>query len=766
MQPETQSKKIQAEIGGMHCASCALTVEKAVKKLPGVKNATVNYANKKAFVEFDPGLIDESAISAEVVKSGYKLKMPEKNTVMTHNHQAMMQDTELLEQKKKLHFVLPLASLSIFLMLWEVASQYRDFIPSHAWGRFLTPLISWVPNFFLPMDLYNALSFLIASAVLFWVGLDFVKAVPRFIMTGRANMDTLIGLGTLTAYVYSAIILLFPQLAAILKLTKIFYFDVTIVVIGFIFLGKYLEALSTGRTSAAMQKLMELAVKKARVVVDGQEQEVEIEAVKVGDILRVRPSEKIPLDGMVIVGGSSVDESMLTGESLPIEKKKDSAVFGATINQSGVLDIRVTQVGEGTVLSQIIRTVEEAQGSKAPIQKLADRISGIFVPVIISIATLTFAGWWLVGQDFSQGLVNAVAVLVIACPCALGLATPTAIMVGTGRGARRGILFKNGESFERSKDITMVIFDKTGTLTQGRPAVQRIVVNPAHNFTEEKVLKIAASVARYSEHPLSKAVAAEAGKKKIALASFGNIEEKQGMGIGAICQEHQVPVALGNKKILEDGGIVDVWVEKMLNSEEFGIGTKLFVAHNRQVVGAIIVADEIREESRKVIADIKGMKLKVAMITGDHERTARSVAKELGIDTALSEVLPSQKAAEIKKLQAQGEKVIFVGDGINDAPSLVQADLGIAMGSATDIAKEAGQIILMQNNLEKVLEAVKISRLTFRTIKQNLFWAFFYNAVSVPLAVLGFLNPAVAAAAMSFSSVSVVGNSLRIYRKS
>lgn len=759
------SRKINAEVGGMHCASCALIVEKAVAKLPGVKQASVNYANKKALVEFNENEIDASAIAAEVAKAGYTLRIPEKTKANTHQQHVATNNDDFVEQKKKLHFVLPLALLSIFLMLWEVASQYRDFIPNPFWGAFLSPILAWVPNFFLPMDLYNTIAFLVASVVLFWVGLDFVKAVPRFLMTGRANMDTLIGLGTLTAYIYSAIILLLPQLAVTLKLTRIFYFDVTIVVIGFIFLGKYFEALSTGRASAAMQKLMELAVKKARLVADGQEREVEIEAVKIGDVLRVRPSEKIPLDGVVVTGGSSVDESMLTGESLPIEKKIDSKVFGATINQSGVLDIRVTQIGEGTVLAQIIKTVEEAQGSKAPIQKLADRISGIFVPIIISIAVLTFLGWWIFAHDLSQGLVNAVAVLVIACPCALGLATPTAIMVGTGRGARRGILFKNGESFERSKDITMVVFDKTGTLTKGKPQVVGITPNPLYTFPEEKILKIAARIAMNSEHPLSRAVVEKAKSIEMVLEAVNDFQEIQGKGIAATCPDHAQPIMLGNRKLLEDNQLDVAWADSVLEAQAAGVGTKLFVVHHQEVIGVIVVADEVRSESKKVIADIKKMNLKVAMITGDHQKTAEAVAKELGIDVVLAEVLPSQKSDDIRKLQERGERVVFVGDGINDAPSLVQADLGIAMGSATDIAKEAGQIILMQNNLEKVLEAVQISRLTFRTIKQNLFWAFFYNIIAVPMAVAGLLNPAVAAAAMSFSSVSVVLNSLRIYRK-
>jgi len=502
-----------------------------------------------------------------------------------------------------------------------------------------------------------------------------------------------------------------------------------------------------------------------------------VDEVKIGDVILVKPSEKIPLDGEVIEGESNVDESMLTGESMPVEKGRGSKVYGATINEDGAVKIRVTQTGEGTVLSQIIKTVEEAQGSKAPIQKLADQISGIFVPVVISIAMLTFLGWYFIAGNFSIALINAVAVLVIACPCALGLATPTAIMVGTGKGAKNGILFKNGESFERAKNITMAVFDKTGTLTKGTPLVNSVVVNPESDFPpagnashsdagrEEKIVKIAASIAKNSEHPLSKAVEKYAREKNIQLANFGNFKEIKGKGITAVCEEHQKQVMLGNKKILEDNNISTQWADQILNDEKLGVGTRLFVAHGGKVVGAIIVADAARDEAKKVVADLKKTGLKVAMITGDNQKTAEAMAKKLGVENVLAEVLPSQKSAEIKRLQKQGEKVVFVGDGINDAPSLVQADLGIAMGSATDIAKEAGQIILMQNNLEKVTEAIRTSKQTFGAIKQNLFWAFIYNVIAIPLAISGVLSPIIAAGAMSFSSISVVLNSLRIYRK-
>ena len=577
-----------------------------------------------------------------------------------------------------------------------------------------------------------------------------------------ANMDTLVSMGTLVAYFFS----LWISLQTILFNASIRegYFESAAIIITLILLGKYFEARSTGQAGEAMRKLMELGAKKARVIINGEEREMEISEIKIGDIILVKPSEKIPLDGEVINGQSDVDESMLTGESMPVEKKIGAKVYGATINEDGVLKIRVTETGEGTVLAQIIKTVEEAQGSKAPIQKLADQISGVFVPVVIGLAALTFLGWYFASHNFSLALINAVAVLVIACPCAMGLATPTAIMVGTSKGAKNGILFKSGESFERAKEISMVVFDKTGTLTKGMPEVTKIILNPAYTFPEDKILKIAGSVAKNSEHPLSKAVYKFAQSKDIEIKDFINFKEIKGKGITAVCAEHNGEVMLGNRKLLEENKIDTRWADEILANDE--LGTKLFVVHHGQgVIGSIILADEARAESKKVVADIRRMGLQVAMLSGDNQKTADAVASELGIKIVFAEVLPSEKAAKIKKIQEQGERVVFVGDGINDAPSLVQADLGIAMGSATDIAKEAGQIILMQNNLEKVVEAIKLSKVTFTTIKQNLFWAFFYNAIAIPLAFSGVLSPAIAAAAMSFSSVSVVMNSLRIYRK-
>lgn len=708
-------KKTVLKITGMTCASCALSNEKTLTKTKGIIKANVNFASKKAFVEYNADLIKEEQIKKVIIDNGYGIEH-------VHEHEHGTEDIN-----KNWRMFLGSAVLSFPLLI----------------------------QMFIKIESFELINLLLTTIVVFYFGWRFHKMAFKQAKKFKANMDTLVSMGTLIAYFYS--------IWAILS-GKEMYFETAAIIITLILLGKYFEAKSTGQASEAMKKLMELGVKKARVLINNNEIEKEISEIKVGDILVVRPSEKIPLDAEIIEGESSVDESMLTGESMPVEKKIGSKVFGATINENGILKIKVTQIGEGTVLAQIIKTVEEAQGSKAPIQKLADKISGVFVPIIIVIAITTFVGWYLSNNIFSQALINAVAVLVIACPCALGLATPTAIMVGTGLGAKRGILFKSGESFERTKEITMTVFDKTGTLTKGMPEVQKIISNPEAEIlrhaqdAEAKILKIAASLAKNSEHPLSRAIMKYTKLKNLSAQDepSSGWKEIKGKGIIAFCKEHKTQIMLGNKKLLEENNIETSWADKFPG---------LFVVHTKDVIASIIIADEIRDESKQIIEKIKNMGLKTAMITGDNKKTAEAVAKELGIENVLAEVLPSEKSEEIKKLQEKGEKIVFVGDGINDAPSLVQADLGIAMGSATDIAKEAGQIILMQNNLGKVIEAIKISKTTFNTIKQNLFWAFFYNIIAVPLAVFGLLSPTIAAAAMALSSVSVVANSLRIKRK-
>lgn len=729
-------KKIIFKISGMTCASCALNNEKELLRGKGILKANVNFASKKALVEYDADILNEEQVKKIIIDNGY-------NVEENGGHHHMDQHIANGEHEHGGE---------------NIGKNWRNFI----WSAILSlPLV---------LDMFVKIRFgkeilsqdgsvwariILATVVVFYFGWRFHRMAFKQAKKIKANMDTLISLGTLVAYFYS--------LWAVFS-GREGYFETSAIIVSLILLGKYFEARSTGQAGEAMKKLMELGSKKARVIIDGAERELDIGEVKIGDIILVKPGEKIPLDGEIIEGQSSVDESMLTGESLPVEKKIGSKVFGATFNDDGILKIKVKQTGEGTVLSQIIKTVEEAQNSKAPIQKLADRVSGIFVPAIILIALITFALWFLATKNISLSIINAVAVLVIACPCALGLATPTAIMVGTGRGAKSGILFKSGESFEKAKNITMILFDKTGTLTKGAPEVQKIISNPRFDFQPEKILRIASSVARNSEHPLSKAVVKYAKEKNIEAKNFINFTEIKGKGIRALCEDKEI-VMLGNIKLLEENNLDANWAREILDSSEYGVGTKLFLAQGGNVVGAIILADEIRGESKELVKNLKEKGFKVGMITGDNQNTARAVAGKLGIDKFLAEVLPGEKAGEIKRLQAEGERVVFVGDGINDAPSLVQADLGIAMGSASDIAKESGQIILLQNNLQKVGEAIKISRVTFGTIKTNLFWAFIYNIIAIPLAGLGFLSPAIAAGAMAFSSVSVVLNSLRIYKK-
>ncbi len=732
-------QKIIFKITGMTCASCALNNEKALTKSEGIVSATVNFASKKAYVEYDAEKLSEEQVKKVVVDNGYDIEEE-----ISKSKLQISNDTDDAEMHNHHHEA------------GEASKNLRDFVWSGVLSLplFLGMFFKFSFGFMIfGLESSTWLNIILATIVVFYFGARFHKMAFKQLKRIRANMDTLVSMGTLIAYFYSLWAVFHGEAS---------YFESSALIVTLILLGKYFEALSTGRAGEAMQKLMELSVKKARLVSGQGEKEIELDKVRVGDILLVKPGEKIPLDGEVVEGRSMVDEAMLTGESMPVEKSVGAKAYGATLSLDGIIKIKVTQVGEETALAQIIRAVEEAQGSKAPIQKLADRISGVFVPVVIAIAFVTFVLTYLFSQNFSVSIINAVAVLVIACPCALGLATPTAIMVGTGRGAKNGILFKNGESFERAKNITLVAFDKTGTLTEGKPEVEEIIVNPKFDFKKEKILKLAASLAIYSEHPLSQAVGKRAKDKKIELASLNDFEEVRGMGMRAVCATHKTRIVVGNIKMLKKNKLDTVWAQSILEDESLRGGTRLFVSHGQEVVGVLIIADQIRKESVSVIQGLKKMGLKVAMISGDNMRTAEAVGKELGIEKVLAEILPGGKAEAIKKLQDEGEKIVFVGDGINDAPSLVQADLGIAMGSAADIAKDAGQIILMQNNLEKVLEAIKLSKLTFKTIRQNLFWAFFYNIIAIPLAAFGLLSPEIAAGAMAFSSVSVVLNSLRI----
>ncbi|WP_278294226.1 copper-translocating P-type ATPase [Caloranaerobacter azorensis] len=591
----------------------------------------------------------------------------------------------------------------------------------------------------------------LATLVQFIIGYRFYKGAYHSLKGGGANMDVLVALGTSAAYFYS--------LYNLISGVKEYYFEASAVIITLILLGKMLEAIAKGRTSEAIKKLMNLQAKTARVIRDGKELDIPVEQVVVGDIVVVRPGEKIPVDGIVIEGNSSVDESMLTGESIPVDKKEGDEVIGATINKHGTFKFKATKIGRDTVLSQIIKLVEEAQGSKAPIQRLADKVAGIFVPTVIGIAILTFAIWYFVEGDFTNALINAVAVLVIACPCALGLATPTAIMVGTGKGAENGILIKGGEYLERAHQIDTLIFDKTGTITKGEPEVTDII---SFNKSKEDILKFAAIAEKASEHPLGQAIVKKGEESGIKLTDPEKFNAIPGHGIFAVIEGKEV--YLGNRKLMKDKNInIEDIEDEIVNLESQG-KTAMILSINGRVEGIIAVADTVKEHSREAIKQLKSMGIEVYMITGDNERTANAIAREVGIENVIAEVLPEHKAQEVEKLKAQGKKVGMVGDGINDAPALVKADIGFAIGTGTDVAIEAADITLMKGDLRDIVLAIRLSRRTMRTIKQNLFWAFFYNSIGIPLAALGFLNPMIAGAAMAFSSVSVVSNSLRLKR--
>ncbi len=771
-------KKEMYAIVGMHCASCAITIERALKKIKGVIEASVSYGAEKATVGYDPATTGPDVL-AKVVKSiGYTLEIPpdilslgrgrgSKNvgegagTVM--DHATHLRETELGAMRKKL---LLGAILSVIVFL----------------GSYPT----WFPWF--PARLTDPfLLFILTIPVQFWVGSQFYRGLWLLVRYRQADMNTLIAIGTLAAFGYSMIATFTPQFFTKGGLAPDLYYDTSAVIITLILLGKFLEMRAKGRASDAIKKLMGLAPKTARVVRDGIELDVPIETVVVGDIVRVRPGEKIPVDGEITEGHSTIDESMVTGESMPVGKGVGERVIGATVNKAGSFAFRATKIGKDTMLAQIVKLVEQAQASKAPIQRLADLISGYFVPVVMGVAVLTFVVWYFFGPEprLTYALVNFVAVLIIACPCALGLATPTAIMVGTGRGAESGILIKDAETLETLHKVHAVILDKTGTLTVGKPTVTDTVSLRAERSNPENKgggessewLALAASAEKHSEHPLGAAMVEYAKEKGITLSEPKNFQSVTGKGISADVDGHAVLV--GTRALMSDfspskgGGEQSTergWSET-LEQLESQAKTVILVAIDGNIAGMIAIADKLKESSVRAIAALKKEGLDVWMITGDNERTAQAIAREVGIDHVMAQVLPDKKAEKVKELQARGVKVAMVGDGVNDAPALAQADVGIAMGSGTDIAMEAGDITLMHSDLAGIVSAFRLSRRTIRTIKQNLVWAFMYNIVLIPVAAgllypwfKVLLNPVVAAAAMALSSVSVVTNSLRLRR--
>lgn len=734
---EVVNEKAEFDISGMTCAACSTRIEKGLNKLEGVVKANVNLALEKATVEYNPATLVKGDIIKKVEALGYGASVKEDT-----NQQETIDQRQLEVERQTGKFLFS-AILSIPL-LWAMV------------GHFTFTQFLYVPEMFMN----PWVQFALATPVQFVIGKQFYVGAYKALKNGSANMDVLVALGTSAAYFYS-VYLSFEAIGQTAHTVEL-YFETSAILITLIILGKLFEAKAKGRSSEAIKKLMGLQAKTATVERDGVEKEIPLEEVVVGDILHVKPGEKIPVDGKIVEGQSAIDESMLTGESVPVDKSIGDEVIGATINKNGFLKIEATKVGKDTALSQIIKVVEEAQGSKAPIQRLADKISGIFVPIVVVFAVLTFIVWyfWVTPGNFAEALEKLIAVLVIACPCALGLATPTSIMAGSGRAAEYGILFKGGEHLEMTHRINTVILDKTGTVTNGTPVLTDVFL--ADLQQEEAFLSLVGAAEKQSEHPLAQAIVQGIKEKGISLANVSGFEAIPGFGIKAFVDGNQLLV--GTRKLMNQENVsVNHVLDRMDGLEREG-KTAMLVAINGQYAGIVAVADTIKETSKAAVARLKEMGLDVIMITGDNQQTARSIAAQVGIDHVIAEVLPEGKADEVKKLQAQGKKVAMVGDGINDAPALAVADIGMAIGTGTDVAMEASDITLIRGDLNSIADAIFMSKKTIRNIKQNLFWAFAYNTLGIPVAALGLLAPWLAGGAMAFSSVSVVLNALRLQK--
>jgi Cu+-exporting ATPase len=746
--------RITIPVVGMTCASCVGRVERAVEKVPGVLDVTVNLGTEKSTVEYLAGEVDVGTLERAIEGAGYGVVREEETSV---------EDAHEREYRKLEGNFLLAVALTALILLGSLPQMLGLAVP-------------------VSMTLLNFGLLALATPVQFWAGWRFYEGAWAALRHGQANMNTLVALGTSAAYLYSAVATLAPGLLAG---RADVYFDTSSLIITLVLLGRLLEARTKGRTNEAIKKLAGLQARTARVVRGqgpGEDVDVPVEEVEVGDLLLVRPGEKVPVDGVVLAGESAVDESMITGESIPVSKREGDEVIGATVNKTGSFRFRATKVGSETALAQIIRMVEQAQGSKAPIQRLADRISAIFVPVVILIATMTFFVWLWLGPEpaFTHALLNFVAVLIIACPCAMGLATPTSIMVGTGKGAERGILVKGGEALEEAHKLTTVVLDKTGTLTRGEPRLTDVI--PLDGLSGDELLVVAAAAERRSEHPLGEAIVAGAMDRGLDVPEPETFDAPTGRGVRAtVCGK---TVLVGSRKLMDESGVPEDGLASRFEELTASGKTPMFVAVDGEVAGLVAVADVVREESKEAVDLLRRMGLEVVMLTGDNGRTAESVAGELGIERVLAEVVPEDKEKEIRKLQVEGKVVAMVGDGINDAPALASADVGVAIGTGTDVAMEAADLTLISGDVRGVARAIRLSKATMQNIKQNLFWAFAYNVALIPVAAgilyplfaggtvpealrpflgeYGFLNPVLAAAAMALSSVTVVSNALRL----
>lgn len=756
----TNSTPTTFKVLGMHCASCAANIRRSLKKIPGVIDCDVNYATEQATLSYDQDSVSVEAMNRQLQLLGYSIEPKATMNHSTehgrtnssgHNHQHDEKTIELAIQIRQLRIMGVLMITTVLIMGWELGVSLRQ-LPR------MNDVVMNVVHHLLPV---------MATYAMFVVGLPYIKAIGRFLRYRVANMDTLVGIGTLAAYVYSFIVSAFEgPLASIINVEQTYY-DVTIIVIGFITLGKYLEAKHKQRTGAAIEKLIQLQSKTAIVLREGKEIKTRIEDVQIQDLVVVKPGMRVPLDGVITEGDSAIDESMITGESVPVDKTVGDTVIGATLNKHGFIIVKTTKRASDTVLSQIIAMVERAQGSRAPIQNVVDRVSEIFVPIVIVAALATFLIWLTIGipsigisSAVSLGLLSSIGVLVIACPCALGLATPTAIIVGVGRAAEHGILVKDAESLEQLSSIDSVVFDKTGTITHGAPVVTDIrSLDP--KISESRLLRLAASIERRSEHPLAAAIVHRAQTNRMSLFTVSKFRSTVGHGAEGIVEKKHVSVHKPDRQELDQQTV------KLINEGK----TIVSISINKKHVGLIALSDTVKPDAHRVIQQLSDLGIQTLLLTGDNAKAGSYIAKQVGIDAVIAEVLPQEKAAQIQKLQSQGKKVAMVGDGINDAPALTQAQVGVAMATGTDIAIESGDVILLHGDLQKLLSAVQIARATTRTIHQNLFWAFIYNVIGIPIAagvlypINGtLLNPMIAGIAMAGSSVSVVLNSLRLQK--